>query len=87
MLVLSRKKTETIVLPTLGITIDVLAITGNRVRIGIQAPSDVLVLRQEVAERISAGQAVGRSDPYASSGYGNTIVNSRSRRTASSCQR
>ena len=65
MLVLSRKKTETIVLPTLGITIDVLAITGNRVRIGIQAPSEVPVLRQEVAERISAEQAVGRHSSIA----------------------
>lgn len=57
MLVLSRKKTETIVLPTLGITIDVLAITGNRVRIGIQAPREVPVLRQEIVEPVGSARA------------------------------
>ena len=55
MLVLSRKCTETIVLPTLGITINLLEIRGNRVRIGIDAPAEIPVYRQEVAERM-AGQ-------------------------------
>ncbi len=54
MLVLSRKCTETIVLPTLGITINLLEIRGNRVRIGIDAPAEVPVYRQEVAERLAA---------------------------------
>lgn len=54
MLVLSRKCAQTIVLPTLGITIDLLEIKGNRVRIGIDAPAEVPVYRQEVAERLAA---------------------------------
>ena len=54
MLVLSRKCAQTIVLPTLGITIDLLEIKGNRVRIGIDAPAEVPVYRQEVAERRAA---------------------------------
>jgi carbon storage regulator len=53
-LVLSRKRSQTIVLPTLGITIDLLEIRGNRVRIGIDAPADVPVYRQEVAPRATA---------------------------------
>ena len=71
MLVLSRKKSETIVLPTLGITINVLAITGNRVRIGIQAPSEVPVLRQELAERIAADRTAGRQG---STGDGESLL-------------
>jgi carbon storage regulator len=58
MLVLSRKCTETIVLPTLGITIDLLEIKGNRVRIGIDAPAEIPVYRQEVADRLRAQEAV-----------------------------
>ena len=66
MLVLSRKCTETIVLPTLGITINLLEIRGNRVRIGIDAPAEIPVYRQEVAERLAAQKmAESRmSDPH-----------------------
>ena len=71
MLVLSRKKSETIVLPTLGITINVLAITGNRVRIGIQAPREIPVLRQEIAERVSANRTAGRQG---STGDGESLL-------------
>jgi carbon storage regulator CsrA len=50
-LVLSRRLGEKIVLPSLGITVQVVAIKGNVVRLGISAPDDVTVLRQEVLER------------------------------------
>ena len=52
MLVLSRSNRQKIVFPTLGISIEVLRIAGNKVRVGIDAPSDVPVHRQEVADRI-----------------------------------
>lgn len=47
MLVLSRKEGERI---TLGdsITITVVGVSGDKVRVGIQAPPDVLVLREEL---------------------------------------
>ncbi|HUG67373.1 MAG TPA: response regulator [Pirellulaceae bacterium] len=51
MLVLSRKQNERILFPHLGVTIEVLRVSGNAVRVGIDAPPDVQVLREEVAQR------------------------------------
>ncbi len=51
MLVLSRKETDKIVFPTLGITVEVLRLRGNVARIGIDAPSDVPVYRHELTDR------------------------------------
>lgn len=47
MLVLSRKIGETICIGQ-DVTISVVKISGNRVRIGIEAPTDVDVLRGEL---------------------------------------
>jgi carbon storage regulator len=47
MLVLTRKTGERIVIAE-SMTIDLLMIQGNRVRLGIQAPRDVPVRRQEL---------------------------------------
>ena len=49
MLVLSRKKNERIVIAG-GIVITVVEVRGDRVRIGIEAPKEVAVHRQEVQE-------------------------------------
>ena len=54
MLVLTRKTGETIVIPSLGITIKISDIRSDRVRIGISAPSDVPIHRLEVWEREKA---------------------------------
>ncbi len=51
MLVLSRKRTERIVIGE-DIVISVEDIRGDKVRIGITAPPEVPVHRSEVAERI-----------------------------------
>lgn len=51
MLLLARKTNEKIVIGD-EITIEVLAVTGNKVRLGIIAPSDVQVHREEVYEAI-----------------------------------
>lgn len=50
MLVLSRKPGEQVVLGS-EITITVLEIRGNRVRIGINAPSEVNISRREIELR------------------------------------
>ena len=51
MLVLSRKQDDKIVFPHLGITVEILKIAGRSVRVGVQAPDDVRVLRHELAEQ------------------------------------
>ncbi len=48
MLVLSRKRNEQIRVPDLDLTITVLEIRGNTVRLGIMAPEDVAVYREEL---------------------------------------
>jgi carbon storage regulator len=48
MLVLSRRKDESIILPDLGITIEVIRVKGNKVRLGIKAPDSVRILRSEL---------------------------------------
>jgi len=51
MLVLSRKKNESIVIDN-NIVVTVVEIRGDKVRLGIVAPKDVPVHRQEVYEAI-----------------------------------
>jgi carbon storage regulator CsrA len=51
MLVLARRRNEKIVFPHLGVTVEILNVAGNTVRIGIQAPPDIKILRQEVIDR------------------------------------
>ena len=47
MLVLSRRERERIKLGD-SIVVTVVRVAGDRVRLGIEAPSDVLILRQEL---------------------------------------
>ena len=56
MLVLSRKKNETIVIKD-DITITVVDIRGDKVRLGIDAPKDVPVHRREVYEAIKRSES------------------------------
>lgn len=51
MLILSRKKDESIVIGD-NITISVVDIKGDQVKLGIDAPNDVKVFRQEVYKAI-----------------------------------
>ncbi len=55
MLVLSRKKNESIVINN-DITVTVVEIRGDKVRLGIVAPRDVPVHRQEVYDAIHGGK-------------------------------
>lgn len=61
MLVLTRRVGEQIVVPHCQLTVSVMGIVGKRVRLGISAPRDVVVHRQEVQKHITAGASlVGR---------------------------
>lgn len=55
MLVLSRKKDESIVINN-DITIVVVEIRGDKVRLGVEAPKEVPVHRREVYEAIARGE-------------------------------
>ena len=56
MLILTRRAGETVMIGS-DITITVLGVKGNQVRIGINAPKDVAVHREEIYERIKSEQA------------------------------
>ena len=54
MLILSRRTDESIVIGD-EVTITILSVKGKQVRIGITAPPDVSVHREEIYQRIQAG--------------------------------
>jgi carbon storage regulator CsrA len=54
MLVLSRGRNDKVVFPTLGISVEILRVAGNKVRLGIDAPHEIPVHRHEVSQRIEA---------------------------------
>ena len=56
MLVLSRKRNESIVIND-DITIVVVEIRGDKVRLGIEAPKEVPVHRREVYDAIKRGES------------------------------
>jgi carbon storage regulator len=54
MLVLSRKLGERVLVPQCGLSVTVVAIEGNVVRLGFTAPAELGVYREEVWQRIRA---------------------------------
>jgi carbon storage regulator CsrA len=60
-LVLTRQPHQKIVLPSLGVTLEVVAVKGVAVRIGIEAPPDVQMLREELLDQSRAATGSGRN--------------------------
>ena len=56
MLILTRRPGETLIISD-NIRVTVLDVSGNQIRIGVTAPREVPVHREEVAERIKAEAA------------------------------
>jgi carbon storage regulator len=58
MLILTRRVGETVMIGT-DVTVTVLGVKGNQVRVGIEAPKSVPVHRKEIYERIQREQQMG----------------------------
>lgn len=61
MLVLSRREEDKIVFPNLGVQVQILRIGAGRVRVGIDAPPEIKVLRHELQDAAPAEQGHGRA--------------------------
>ncbi|MDG2468439.1 MAG: carbon storage regulator [Pirellulaceae bacterium] len=61
MLVLSRKKTQRLKLGN-DIIVTVIDVSGEKVRLGIDAPREVTILREELEQREEAKAKVKRSE-------------------------
>jgi carbon storage regulator len=68
MLILTRRVGETVMIGD-DVTVTVLGVKGNQVRIGVNAPRDVAVHREEIFERIKREEQEG-GVPVAPGGNG-----------------
>ena len=57
MLILTRRVEETIMIGP-DVTVTVLGVSGNQVRIGVKAPRDVEVHREEIYEKIRLERSI-----------------------------
>lgn len=62
MLILTRRVGETLMIGD-QVTVTVLGVKGNQVRIGINAPKDLAVHREEIFQRIRKEQEGGGEAP------------------------
>ena len=61
MLILTRRVGEAVMIGN-DVTVTVLGVKGNQVRIGVNAPRDVAVHREEIFERIKREEQDGESE-------------------------
>jgi carbon storage regulator len=73
MLILTRRVGETVMIGN-DVTVTILGVKGNQVRVGINAPKNVAVHREEIYERIKReqqgeGESHGESQPSESAEF------------------
>src|SRR5262249_12684522 len=56
MLVLTRRAHEKILIPAIGTSVQILTIRSNAVRIGIDAPPEIAILRDDIADANPASE-------------------------------
>ena len=62
MLILTRRVDESLVIGD-NVTVTILGVKGNQVRIGVDAPRDVVVHREELAQKQGRGEESQSQDP------------------------
>jgi len=62
MLVLNRKKGETIIIGD-NIRVTIADIQGDSVKVGIDAPQDIVILREEIQEAVKAANRQASESP------------------------
>lgn len=61
MLVLSRNIGERIVVPHCGLTVTIIAVKGKAVRLGIEAPAEIAIFREELIFQV---KGVNNTSPH-----------------------
>jgi len=73
MLVLTRKPGQSIMIGD-GVEVQVLSVAGEKVRLGITAPRDVSIFRNEVYDRIESENSAGTREEDVDDGGANRAV-------------
>ncbi|MDB4650732.1 carbon storage regulator, partial [Pirellulaceae bacterium] len=70
MLVLSRQQDQKVLFPNLGITVEIVSIKGRNVKLGIDAPPAVRIIREELADEwdFKQREMAPYADPLTKSG-------------------